>query len=134
MRHVLILLAAALIAGASLPALALEDGKRAYACNTRGGSEIKGRRFVMEDGRYGPVGQPGSGWYRVQGDKIFFRGGSMDGQQVLRLPDGRLRVTRKIFCLEIDPPVQEAEVAPAPKPKPAPRPEPKLIIVKPGAH
>ena len=118
---------------AVLPAVAGEDGQRAFACNTRGGNEIKGRRFVMDDGRYGPVGDPDRGSYSADGDKVFFSGGALDGHQALRLPDGRLRLSPKIFCSEIDPPVQEAASVPPPAPKPAPPPEPKLIIVKPGA-
>ena len=134
MRHRVVWIAALLIAAATAPAAASEDAERTYACNTRGGNEIAGRRFVMEDGRYGAAGDPKHGYYSVQGDKPFFRGGSLDGHQVLRLPDGRLRVSRKIFCMEIEPPVAQAEAAPAPEPKAEPRPRPRLIIVAPGAH
>ncbi|BCW88794.1 hypothetical protein sos41_19360 [Alphaproteobacteria bacterium SO-S41] len=135
MRTAFVLIAATLLAApAAMPAFASDGGKRAFACNTRGGNEITGRRFVMDDGRYGPVGDLDRGSYSADGDKVYFSGGALDGHQALRLPDGRLRLSRKIFCVEIEPPVQEAAAVPPPAPKPAPRPEPKLIIVKPGAH
>ncbi len=128
-NRILALTTAALLALAGLPALAATPEPGTYACANRGGNEIAGRRFTL-DGRGGAAG----GSYQVQGNKVFVRGGALSGHQMLLLPDGRLRLSRHVFCSKVAPLPQEAAPPPPPASAPAPpRPEPKLIIVKPAA-
>jgi hypothetical protein len=123
-------IAALLAAGAGLTARAAAPEPGTYACTNRGGNEIAGRRFTL-----GASGEAAGGTYQVQGNKVFVRGGALGGHQMLLLPDGRLRLSRHVFCGKVAPLPQEAAAPPPPAPpEPPPRPEPKLIIVKPGAH
>lgn len=128
--HIRIAIAAAIAFAASGGVAAADIAPGTYACFTRGGNEIAGRRFeIGEDGFYGGARRDG-GTFAQYGYQVLFKGGPLDGREAARLPGGRLRLSPKVFCRKILDPVSPPPVPEPDRPAKRSAPPAKLIKVK----
>jgi hypothetical protein len=70
-----------------------------YNCTTRNGRVLEGRGFTIIDDRHYAKGDSPGGTYLIQGDRVYFDLGELDGKQVRILSTGRIKYSSDIFCV-----------------------------------
>lgn len=75
----------------------LREGE--YACYGSGGRILAGFAFrVLPGGRYTDLDEADAGTYTIDGDRVAFAGGHLDGQSGRALTNGRFRIGAQADC------------------------------------
>jgi len=70
-----------------------------YDCTTRNGRVLEGRGFTILDARHYVTEEGPGGVYSIDGQRVFFELGELDGKQIRILSTGRLKYSSDIFCI-----------------------------------